>query len=255
MSTKQSLTKKVHYFHADASAIGGVINTPVKENIEVQSPVSLPPVGGFATTRSENFRLHGIITADTTHSQVSGHASEENGFPLTMMTTAVEKLNVLNILTADRVVGQISAEHHHERYAPHVSFLGTQILNLSIAGHPLEVILDLDLLDCGDGERHPKKPVVSNPRFLKKIGQSYNDDCGYVTCTLVKEIKGDFPGKKIKKNVLEVPGFGVVHLAELVVGHHSYDLVMMRLALGCPTTGDISVGSGKVNGTGGGGGR
>ena len=249
MSTKSS-TKKFHYYHADASAIGGFLNTPVKENIPVQSPISLPPVGGFATTRSENFRLHGIISADATHSQVSGHPSQENGFPLTMMTTGVEKLNVLNILTADSVVGQISAEHHHDRYAPHVSFLGTQILNLSIAGHPLKVILDLDILDCGDGERHPKKPVVSNPRFLKKIGQAYNDDCGYVTCTLVKDIEGDFPGKKIKKNVLEIPGFGVLHLAELVVGHHSYDLTMMRFELGCPTTGSGSVGSGKVNGGG-----
>jgi hypothetical protein len=240
-----------HYYHADASALGGFIQRPVQENIPVQSPVSLPPVGGFATTRSEDFRLHGIVSAKATHSEVSGSPNPE-GYPATRMTSIVEGLNVLNIVTADRVVAQISAEHPGKQGHPKVLFLGTQIENLRIANRPVEVILDDDIFGHGTATNFPKCAVVKDKQFLKQLGKKYDENQCTVHCTLVKSIKGDFPGT-LHANVLEIPEFGRVHLAELIVHCNAYQLIMMRMELGCPTQGQTTVATGKVNGSGGGG--
>ena len=54
----------------------------------------------------------------------------------TLTTVVVDDLNVLEVLTADRVVGQIITDYPLEGYVPAVSFLGTRFDNLRIAGHP-----------------------------------------------------------------------------------------------------------------------
>jgi hypothetical protein len=240
-----------HYYHADASALGGFIQRPVQENIPVQSPISLPPVGGFATTHSEDFRLHGIISAKATHSEVSGSPSPD-GYPATRMTSVVEDLNVLNIVTADRVTAQISSEHPANGGHPRVLFLGTQIENLRIAGRPVEVILDDDIFGHGKHSQFPKYSVVRDKNFLKQVRKEYDDKKGTLQCTLVKDIKGNFPGTR-RANMLDIPEFGRLYLAELLVHCNSYHLIMMRMELGCPTSGQTSVSSGVVNGSSGGG--
>jgi hypothetical protein len=42
-----------------------------------------------------------------------------------------------------------------------------------------------------------------------------------------------------------------MHLAELLVSGTSYELIMMRLELGCPVVGSASMSATKVNGGGG----
>jgi len=245
-------TGRVHYFHADANALGGHVERPFRENIPSQASLSLPPVGGFDSAHTENFRLHEILSARSARSQVAGSVNPETGTPTTMSTSVVEDLNVLHILKADRVVGQISAEHPRDGFDPKVSFLGTQIENLRIGGQLVDVILDVDIFDHGKNGKFPKQPCVKDDGFLKKIGQRYDDKRGFILCTLVKDIKGKFPGSFDGKNVLDIPELGRVHLAELLVHRTSYQLIMMRLELGCPTQASVSVAADKVNGTGGG---
>ena len=121
----------------------------------------------------------------------------------------------------------------------------------------LEVILDLNLLNggIGNGKGFPKKPHVQDQKLWKRVGQKFNEKNGHLECSLVKKvnIEGKFPGKLIRPNILEIPDFGRVHLAELIVSYHSFQLIMMRFELGCPTVGAMSASAGKVNGSGGGG--
>src|SRR5258708_36529144 len=58
----------------------------------------------------------------------------------------MENLNVMDGVTADRIVAQISTDRPLKGYVPTVTFLGTRFENLRIAGHPLKVDLDLDML-------------------------------------------------------------------------------------------------------------
>ncbi len=249
MSTKKP--ERVHYFHADAVALGGSITTPVQKNIDVQASLSLAPVGGFAARTDGAFNLHEIVSTTATRSQVSGHRSDK-GSPLTMSTSVTEGLNVLNVVTARRAVAQIASEHPPEGGPARVKFLGTHFEDLRVQGNAVEVILDTDVFGHGDDGKFPKLRPIHDKQLLKRVCSAYSDKNGNFVCSLVKEIEG-FPGKIEKPNVLIVPDFGRVVLAELVVSYHTYALTMIRFELGCPTQGTMSVSATKVNGDGTGG--
>ncbi|HYK90547.1 MAG TPA: hypothetical protein VE398_17370, partial [Acidobacteriota bacterium] len=88
------------------------------------------------------FRFEGIISYQSGYTQVAGHRSTRRGHGFTTLATAVvEGLNVLDVVTADRVVGQISTEHplYPDGPVPAVTFLGTRFDNLRIGGHPVKI--------------------------------------------------------------------------------------------------------------------
>ena len=110
--------KRVHYYHADASALGGHIRRPFDKAIPVQAPVSLPPVGGYAARRRKAFNVKSIVAFEAAYTQVSGSANRETGAFTTLVTSTVEKFNVLDTFTADRLVAQISVDHPPYGYIP-----------------------------------------------------------------------------------------------------------------------------------------
>jgi len=146
-----------HYFHAEAHALTGKLVLPFKEEIKKQAFVKLEgQLAGLSdeekaqrnyfSQHAKNFRLEGIISYAAAHTQVSGHESNKHkGASVTLSTSVVEDLNVLNVVTADRVVAQISTTHFPDDYSPDVTFLGTHFENLRIARHKAEPYLRLDL--------------------------------------------------------------------------------------------------------------
>ena len=54
----QSNAKKVFYYHADASSLGGFIEEPFEGVIPSAASISLPAVGGYATNRTEAGRAN-----------------------------------------------------------------------------------------------------------------------------------------------------------------------------------------------------
>ena len=52
-----AVTNRVHYYHADASGLGGYFESPIAQVIAPQAPMSLSPAGGYGSARSENFRI------------------------------------------------------------------------------------------------------------------------------------------------------------------------------------------------------
>jgi hypothetical protein len=278
---------RTHFYHADASAIGGRIERPFEQVVPVQAPLSLPAVGGYATARSEDFRFQGILSFQAAQTQVAGSLNERNGSWTTVVSTALEGLNILNVVTADRVVAQISTEHPRQGYTPKVSFVGTQFVNLRIGGRKIEPVIDLGFCDPDDANEYPKQPCIQNPAFLKKVGELHrrmrseqegtaspvwsryrdwlqlryplpqsdpnlgealNQERGMVLCSLVQKIEGDCPGKSFG-HVLVIPDFGKVFLGELLLDHNSFHLIMVRLELGCPVQGVIGGGDTRTNGS------
>ncbi len=55
-----------------SNALGGHIKTPFEADYPVQAPLSLPPVGGYATARSSAFQLQGILSFANAYTQVAG---------------------------------------------------------------------------------------------------------------------------------------------------------------------------------------
>jgi hypothetical protein len=283
-------SKRVHYYHADASALGGHIKRPFDRPIPVQAAVSLPPVGGFLEARGrknpDESEVNSIVSFEAAYSHVSGSRNKVNGAFTTMVTSTVEKFNVLDTFTADRLVAQISIDHPPKGYIPKVSLIGTQFENVRIGGDRVEIILDLDICSHSNEGEYPSQRCMYDRQFLSKVGEQYRrtndaksmpdwiedrtvpewvkdryqwDDSedalsekGHVLCSIVKEIRGKFPGKHYH-NIIEIPDFGKIFLGELIVDCVSYQLIMARLELGSPTEASVSASVGKANGTGGGG--
>jgi hypothetical protein len=174
---------KPHHFHAEAHALDGRLDLPFKEEIKKQAFVKLEgPLEGLSdaekaqrsyfSQHAKNFRLEGIISYAAAHTQVSGHkSSKHDGASVTLATSVVEDLNVLNVVTADRVVAQISTTHFPDRYSPEVTFLGTHFENLRIARHKAEPFLKLDL--CSERLAGDDMRVHQDDKFTSIVAAQY----------------------------------------------------------------------------------
>lgn len=245
---------RTHYFHANASAIGGYIERPFVKNIPVQSPSSLSPSGGADEAATTAFQFEKIISAHATRSRVEG--SYLAGLPVTRAMAAVEGLNVLDTIRADELVAYISTEHPAEDPdVPRVDLSRTVINGLRVGEAILKVHLDTKILSSDDSKRFPKRPYLFEKSLWKRADKKFDPDKGFLACTLVEKIevvRGKLAAKIVDTNILEIPNIGRMHLAEFLVSGNSYELIMMRLELGCPVVGNSSAGATKVNGTGGG---
>lgn len=266
-------TKRTHYYHADACGFGGSLERPLEQNIAPQASLSLSPAGGYGSSRAEHFRLESLLSYESTYSQVSGHMSKkERGGWQTLSTSTVEGLNILDVITADRISAQISTEHPLDGNIPKVSFLGTTIEGLRIAGCPIDVKLDLDLCNHDNGKEYPDEPCILDERFLSRVLAQYrrmndsrdfpewvrdrttpdwireryrigdfedDEKNDYVIASLVKETSGKFPGRPFG-NAFEIPDIGRLFLGELIADGRSFRLIMLRVELGCRAQGSLS---------------
>jgi hypothetical protein len=252
---------RTHYFHANATAIGGYITRPVVKDIPVQSPTALSPSGGSDEACTSRFQFEQIMTASTTRSRVEGRI--EGISATTQATATVQGLNVLGMVRADEVMAYISTRHpgqepdvpmvHFECEDPSVDFGKTHFKGLQIGNSSLNVQLDLKLLGNGTGDTFPTKPHVFEQALWEMVGQKFDNQKGFLQCSLVKniEVTGEpLPGKLIEPNIIEIQNFGRVHLAELLVSGNSYELIMIRLELGCTNEGSTTMSATKVNGGG-----
>ena len=244
---------RTHYFHANANAIGGLIERPFAKNIPVQSPTSLSPSGGADEAATSNFQFEQIISARSTRSRVEG--SFIDGLPTTRAMATVEGLNVLDTIRADELVAYISSVHPAQYPdVPRIDLSRTVISGLRVGEAILRVHLDLGVLNNGDGKRFPKRPYLFEKSLWKKADKKFDPDKGALVCTLVEKVeivRGKLSGKIVDTNIIEIPNIGRVHLAEFLVSGNSYELIMMRLELGCPVQGNSSASATQVNGTGG----
>jgi hypothetical protein len=191
---------------------------------------------------------------------------------VTLSTSVLEGLNVFEVITVDRVVAQVSTEHPiTDGHVPRVTFLGTRFENFRIGGYPVEVELDLGI--CG-GKPDGDRPYLEDRGFLDRVQRQFNDIAGakglpddlekkydakiaYIDdlkkrsngrakgerngypklqCSLVKSIGPiPIPGVKTFGNIIFIPDFGTVALAEVEVGiEAAYDGYSEKSGTGSP---------------------
>ena len=255
-----------HRYHAEASALYAQLRHPLNGDIKPLNGLKLSTSGGYISEHAKEYRAQGVVTFRSAHSHVAGHQSQkEGGGWITLTTSTIEHLNVLEVVTADRVVSQISTEHPLKGHVPTVTFLGTRFENLRVAGIPLNLKLryQLGVLRPPD----PDTPYLEDGKFLADIGarptsfpglrkqwDAYLDDrekspkpAERATGTLAYDVSlGD---QKVEGNVLSIPEFGKIILAELTVDCDTFHLTMLRLEMGCLAHGTMSIGGNIANGT------
>src|SRR2546430_9166681 len=131
------------HYHASGHALSGELTRPVQRVIEVQAGISLPSTGGVGSSRVENFRVDEVVSFKRAYSHVAGSVKEERGKEIytTHATATVEGLNILDVVTADRIVARLSSSFEEpppEKPGPYegkVLLVGSKFENLRIAGH------------------------------------------------------------------------------------------------------------------------
>ncbi len=274
----RSDAKKVFYYHADASSIGGFIEKPLQEMVPSQASASLPSVGGYTTARAEGFNFKEIVSCRSAYTRVSGRTIEDGGRWSTLATSVVEGLNILEIVTADRIVAQLSVEHPSNGGPAQVSFAGSHFEGLRVGGQDVRPALSPNLLGIEAGEDN-KQTRIAWPNLLqtgqaqaraivRSIAES-PDRSGYdwalqrygwmdskrdsqkdgcVLCSLVDGVEGTVPGSTIG-HFVEIPDFGRIFLGEIVVFPSSIQLAMVRAELGCNVHGALSASVISINGS------
>jgi hypothetical protein len=248
-----------HEYHAEAHVLSGHLQRPIEQKIERHAPVKLNDRrGGHLVRATQDVSIEGLISFAKGRTRVSGSRSMKTNGWVTLSTSIVEGLNVFEVLTADRIVSQVSTEHPYENgHVPHVTFLGTQFNNLQISGFPVALTLNFGI--CGKRPQNDSS-YLQDPAFLsgikdqtekiakadglpKELKRKYDERLAQVSeligaskagkpgthepkviCSLVESIgEIPIPGVQSFGHVLVIPEFGVVELGEIEAGEKTYE--------------------------------
>ena len=243
-----------HDYHAEAHVLSGELERPVEQKIEQHAPVALKDRrGGHLTRFAEAVNIEGLIAFAKGHTRVSGARAKKHDGWITIATSVVEGLNVFEIITADRIVSQVSTDHAYDNgHVPRVTFLGTQFRGLRVSG--FEVKLNLNLTFCGADKPANNRTYLRDSKFLEAVKtqtevittatalpeefkEPYNKNLAHtkrllevceandqnsrapVTCSLVQSIDPiPIEGVQTFGHLILIPEFGVVALGEVEVG-------------------------------------
>lgn len=281
--------KRNHTFHAEATALHGRLQRPLDQIVPPQAYIKLKEHGGYQSLDSDRYRLEGLISFSNAYTQVTGNVELKPGHGwATLATSVIENLNILEVVTADRVVAQVATEHPLEGYVPKITFLGSRFENLRIAGQLIDVPIDPYVLwDDEEALAHKER----DENRLKRIAGINNPDLHELhppedlpECWPVKELHpeadptrherihatlvGDsgqkrdgwlsFFKKQPARHIIDVPHFGRVYLGLITLEHLEYvdgiphqtrvKLSMIKLKLGCTATGSGSFATARTNG-------
>lgn len=247
---------KVYHYNAHGHGLSARFDRPVQHLIDVQAGTSLPTIGGHGAARVDNFKFQEFVSFKSAYSHVSGSRKLEDGTHTTLITATVEDLNVLDVVTADRIVARLASQHPAADDEPHVLVLGSKFENLRIAGCPVDVELDHELFMRLDTFGAIVKELATNADFRKMAEDPYHtghatnapNSRGVVLCSLVKNMKTSCPGVTRRGHTFIVPQFGKVFVAEMIAKHGTRTLTMLRLELGSPTGGVVTASEGGING-------
>ena len=257
MPEASNSTTPSHDYHAEAHVLSGHLQSPIEQVIERHATVALHDRrGGHLTRSAEDVSIEGLICFRKGETRVSGSRNPKNQGWVTLSTSILEGLNIFEIVTADRLVSQVSTDHaYKDGHVPHVTFLGTQFTNFRVGGFKVKLTLNLGI--CGDIPAGGKS-YLQDPKFLgdikaqteaitgaknlpKEIKDQYDGKLAYInklistsksddrechepiTCSVVQSI-GEIPIPGVQRfgHILVIPEFGTVSLGEIEVGEKKY---------------------------------
>ena len=243
-SSGESIQRIPFHFHAEAHGFSGTFVRPVLYPIEAQASVSLPTVGGSAHARVENFSAGPLVRFVAALCHVAGSWQEDDKVVTTRSTATIEGLNILDFITADRIVAQLTSEHHVDELEGHIIALGSTFEGLKIAGHDVKVTLRHGLLFDHKTFAELRNEVAKDKNPEKLSG--CNDHVAL--CSLADDIDVKFPGLEKEGHILRIAHFGEIAIAELFSAFGTKTLTMLRLKLGSPQSGDGTVTEATTNG-------
>ncbi len=215
-------------FHAGGHAFSADFVRPVCYQIPTQAAVSLATSGGHGHAQVDEFSVPRVVRFQKAQSHVSG-SYEDDKTATSHASISIERLNILDVITADRIVVRLTSEHKLGDAEGHILAIGSLYENLRIGGYKFDIKLKHELLMKNKTHKELCKSVPS--------GKITTSDEKVMLCSLVEEIITDFPGLSAddkKKHVVKIPHFGTLAFAELLSLDGHKTLTMLRFELGSP---------------------
>jgi len=240
-------------YHAVTKGASWRFTLPVKEEMPTHAAVTLPETGGFISSIVESYNFRDIIMFDRAVGFASGSfCTGTNCFDATA-SVMIEGLNILNMITADRVVARIASSHAKNGSEPQINPLGTYFENLRIAGYKVEVDLAVDTFSELDTHTRFRSACENEDSGLREQLLPHvlsTDPSGSISCTLVRSING--LGREVthQGHVIRIRDFGVIRLAELSMSKRKRSLSMLQFELGSTPAGAGDAGGAEGNGSG-----
>jgi hypothetical protein len=238
------------YFDACSQALVAQFERPFGHMIEAQASSSICSTGGLSSARVDNYRFHEFISFSAGHTLVSANYDDEHETNDTLAMATVEGLNILDVLTADRIVARTYSKHLEgpakNSLEGRVTMHGCKFENLRIYGKPVTMELNSALFDTIQTFEEAQAAYLKKGEFwqiARDPFQTGNDlpaqkDTGAFLCSLVTgKIHVDYPGVQTAGHSIFVPGFGIVHLAEMVISHGQRTFSMIRFDLDATVSG------------------
>jgi hypothetical protein len=237
-------------YHAATLGVSGQIRQPFEHAICPQADVTLPESGGFVHSRVDNFNFRDLIIFDRAVAFAAGSFSvKDDAFDATAAVT-IEGLNILNVITADRVTARIASSHPRSGAEPRITPIGSSFENLRIAGHKVEVDLAVDTFTEFDTASELRSACEDNdvsgrvqPHVLSTNGS------GEMSFTLVRSLRGLGKEITVSGNTIRIRDFGVVRLAEIFISERKRRVSMVQFNLGSTPEGEGQAGGAEGNGS------
>lgn len=233
-------------FHAGGQAFSATFERPAPHQVAAQAAVYLGSTGGHGQARVDNFEVSRLVRFTSAKSHVSGSYQDEKT-ATSHASVTVEGLNILDVITADRITARLTSEHKKGEAEGHILAIGSVFENLRIGGYKFEIKLRHELLM----KHKTHKELVNSFALKKKNGKIAAADEKVMLCSLVEEIITDFPGLSAadkKHHVVKIPHFGTIGFAELLCQHGTKTLTMLRFELGSPDSGSGTAIEAYMNG-------
>src|SRR5579864_7788140 len=244
-------------YHAEAVGASGHITLPFHETIEIQASAALPVRGGHGTARSENFKHRNILSFHHAESHVVGSHSDLDKAHGSLTAVVVEGLNVLDVVTCDRVVLRLTSKHDDGGDEPSFMLHGTHFVNLRIAGHAIDIRLATDLfgdlstwtkLSAAYASNAATRAQLKGLTLLQREDDQLPESKGMLGFTLAR-IPDPLPGGLTRNgHGIYVPHFGTVYIGEMFISRAMRRVEMLHIDLGCSVEGCVGIGGGVGNG-------
>ncbi len=278
-----------YIYSASAYGFAGELARPSRHTVPTQAASVLAADGGRGSNRVQNFKFDGFLSVADAHTEVGGSYDECHDLHTTYAFSSLEGVNVADMLTADRVVSRLyiySPGDPADKSEPSFSITGSQFENLRIAGYKVDVqlatsefhgydthseagkaedwLLASQLAKKGEKELqrlentyHALKGIARLVSRWKEKAEKKEDGekkshCRTYLFSPIKVLKlEDYNGSDIEilGNIICIPKFGVIRLADLLVHGHCRNFTMFRVQMCSGTTGSGS--GGGTSGSGG----
>lgn len=234
-------------YHGQAVGLAASLTKPCCEIIPSLATASLSITGGESYSTVRDYTWKGLISFDEASAYATGskgRGHDENGKPCevydTLSTVTVKNLNVANMVHAGLIVARVTSKHMLGNPEPQVTYAGSMIEDLFIAGHKIPVNLDNPMFVT----EKPTTFSALSDSLRKEIPKNVwaNSDRTVVSASLVTKVGGK------EGFIYPVPGFGTIYVAQVLLKPSYRRISMLRFELGCPIGGAMEAGGSETNG-------